>query len=45
MLKNLVDFTSVPLFIILKKSLSEGTLPEDWKTAQVSPIYKKGLEI
>ncbi len=31
-----------PLTIIYQKSLSAGRLPEDWKTAFVCPIYKKG---
>ena len=24
------------------KSLETGTLPQDWKSAQVTPIFKKG---
>ena len=32
----------MPLLIVMKKSLFEGALPRDWKTAHVSPIYKKG---
>ena len=42
MLKELVDYITIPLFIIMKKSLVDGTLPTDWKLANVSPIFKKG---
>lgn len=40
MLKELVDHISEPLWIIMEKSLNKGVLPDDWKTASVSPIYK-----
>ena len=42
MLKELVDYITIPLFIIMKKSLVDGILPTDWKLANVSPIFKKG---
>ena len=42
MVKELVDYISIPLYIIMKKSLIEGLLPEEWKVANVTPIYKKG---
>ena len=28
--------------ILLRKSLDEGVVPDDWKIANVSPIFKKG---
>ena len=31
-----------PLYIIFRKSLDSGVLPSDWKTATVTPIFKKG---
>ena len=31
-----------PITILFKKSLSSGKLPNDWKSANVSPIFKKG---
>ena len=31
-----------PLFIIFRMSLETGMLPDDWKIAQISPIFKKG---
>ena len=32
----------VPLTILFKRSLDEGVLPEDWKRANMIPIFKKG---
>jgi len=31
-----------PLSLIYQKSYDTGILPEDWKTASVCPVYKKG---
>ena len=39
------DEISYPLTVLFKKSLAEGAVPEDWKRANVSPIYKKGKKI
>ena len=44
MLKELVDYITISLFIIMKKSLMTGNLPDDWKLADVSPIFKKGAK-
>ena len=33
---------SGPLAALFQKSLDQGVLPEDWKTAAVVPIHKKG---
>ena len=33
---------SVPLKLIFDKSLSNGECPDDWRTANVTPIFKKG---
>jgi len=30
------------MYIIFKKSLSETCIPDDWKSANITPIYKKG---
>jgi hypothetical protein len=35
---------SVPLRIIFEQSLESGEIPADWKTAAVTPIYKKGAK-
>ena len=42
LLRNCARTVAVPLTIIYQKSFSEGTLPDDWKTATVIPIFKKG---
>ena len=34
--------SSVPLHIIFNKSLNSGECPSDWKSANVTPIHKKG---
>ena len=41
-LKELSNEISKPLAIIMQKSLDEHTLPQNWKDAHVSPIFKKG---
>jgi hypothetical protein len=41
-LKELVDDVVKPLRIIFNKSLEEAAVPDDWKTANVTPIHKKG---
>ena len=41
-LKNLADVIAEPLAIMFQKSVDTGELPKEWKTANVSPIYKKG---
>ena len=42
MLKELSDFISAPLASLLNKTLKHHAIPEDWKKAFVSPIFKKG---
>jgi hypothetical protein len=41
-LKEITNEISYPLTIVLSKSLEEGLIPEDWKLANVSPVFKKG---
>ena len=36
------DVITYPLFLIFNKSLETGRLPQDWKLAEVTAIYKKG---
>ena len=33
---------ALPLFLIFRKSLSMGKLPEEWKKSTIIPIFKKG---
>lgn len=42
MLKNCAKIISYPMYVIFSRSLSEGIVPEAWKTSTVVPIYKKG---
>ena len=32
----------IPLAIIYAKCMEEGVVPDEWKLANVTPIYKKG---
>ena len=41
-LKEMRDSLAPILQVIFRKSLDSGKLPQDWKTANVVPIYKKG---
>jgi hypothetical protein len=41
-LKEVSEELSVPLCLLFNKSLETGILPEDWKTAEVTAIFKKG---
>ena len=42
LLHELSDELCHPLSAILQKSLDEGVVANDWKLANVCPIYKKG---
>ncbi len=41
-LKEYAQELSQPLYALFRRSLDEGCLPEDWKQAQVTLIFKKG---
>ena len=40
--KSCAAVLSAPVAIICRKSLDQGTLPEDWKLSRVVPIFKCG---
>ena len=42
LLKEIAEEISVPLAIMFNLSLREGTVPPEWKHANVVPIFKKG---
>ena len=42
LLKMLRDEIAVPLTILFRKAIDEGRIPDDWRNANVVPIYKKG---
>ena len=44
-LKELAKEVSLPLAIIFNKLLQTGVVPEDWKCANVVPIFKKGSKV
>ena len=39
---ELVDLVCKPLALLLNKTMDKGCIPQDWKIAYVSPIFKKG---
>ncbi|MEW8547734.1 MAG: endonuclease/exonuclease/phosphatase family protein, partial [Candidatus Thiodiazotropha sp.] len=41
-LKELAEDIAPILLVIFQKSLDTGEIPEDWRTANVTPVYKKG---
>jgi hypothetical protein len=41
-LNKLSAVIALPLSIVYTKCLAEGTVPPDWKAANVTPIFKKG---
>ena len=40
--KEIAEALTPPLLILLRKSLDEGSLPDDWKKGNITAIYKKG---
>jgi len=42
LLIEIKDLISYPLYILFRKSLDESVVPEDWKEAIVTPIFKQG---
>jgi hypothetical protein len=44
LLKNCAESLAGPLSIIFNESYITGAIPDDWKTAHIVPIYKKGAK-
>ena len=42
LLKELSNDLAGPVAMLFRQSLSEGTVPIDWRSANVTPIFKKG---
>ena len=42
LLTELVNSISKPITLLLNKTIETGEIPDDWKRAIVSPIFKKG---
>ena len=45
LLRKYSSFICKPLYIILTQSFRMGVLPEDWKLADVIPLYKKDSRV
>jgi hypothetical protein len=43
-LKKLIDEITPPLAKVMRLSLKEGVVPDDWRKANVAPIFKKGAK-
>ena len=41
-LKETVDSIAYPITLLFNKSLSEGKLPQDWKSVNITCIFKSG---
>ena len=41
-LKEVAKEMSKPLAILFNKSMQEGKIPDDWRKANVTPLFKKG---
>ena len=42
LLQSVSESISVPLAILFKQSLAESCVPDDWRQANVAPVFKKG---
>ena len=41
-LKKCANALSLPLWLIMNKSLQESVVPDDWRLSYITPIHKKG---
>ena len=42
LLKEGAEYLAAPLAALFNKSLAEGVLPQDWISANITPVFKKG---
>ena len=42
LLVHIQDEVSLPISILFNKSMSEGKIPEDWRRANIVPLFKAG---
>ena len=45
LLRELSKQLSGPLSILFRRTLDHGTVPADWRAANVAPLYKKGIKV
>ena len=45
LLRELSKQLSGSLSILFRRTLDEGTVPADWRAANVTPLYKKGIKV
>ena len=41
-LLELRDYVATRLYLLFRKGLDTGMVPEDWKCVNITPIFKKG---
>jgi len=41
-LKRCVNGVAIPLYLIFKQSMSSSIIPLDWKSANITVIFKRG---
>ena len=44
-LKEVADILCLPLSIVFRRSMDEGVVPEDWRKANITPIFKGGSKM
>ena len=45
LLRELTEQLSGPLSILFRRTLDEGMVPTDWRAANVTPLYKKRIQV
>ena len=44
-IKELKEELNMPLTILFQKSMETGRIPDDWREANVTPLFKRGKKI
>ena len=42
LLKSYANYLCIPLALVFRNCLRDGFVPDDWKCANITPIFKKG---
>ena len=45
LIKETADILCFPLSIVFSRSMNEGVVPEDWRKANITPIFKSGSKM